>query len=91
MSYKSLKNTYSNLSQVKSNRGKNFDAMHRFIMNMKAWLRGIYGSVRDLQPYLDQYCYKFNRHKSKGNIFNLILKRMANHHAVTYRHIFSVT
>jgi len=90
-SYKSLKSTYSNLTQVKSNGGKNFDAMHRFIMNMKAWLRGIHGSVRDLQPYLDQYCYKFNRHKSKGNIFNLILKRMANHHAVTYRQIFNVT
>ena len=29
--------------------GKSFDAMHRLIMIMKATIRGIYGSVRDLQ------------------------------------------
>jgi len=90
-SYKSLKNDYKKLTQVKSNKGKNFDAMHRLIMTMKSWLRGIPGSVRDLQPYLDEYMYKFNRHKSGGNIFNLILKRMVNFPAVTYSKIFNVT
>lgn len=68
--YKSLKKTYKNLKQVKSNGGRNFDAMHRIIMTLKSWLRGIPGSVRDLQPYLDEYTYRFNRHKSGGNIFN---------------------
>jgi len=90
-SYASLKKTYKNLKQTKSNSGKNFNAMHRFIMGLKAWLRGIHGSVRDLQPYLDEYTYRFNRHKSKGNIFNLILKRMVNYPARTYDQIFSVT
>lgn len=90
-SYTSLKKTYKNLKQVKSKNGKNFDALHRFIMTLKSWLRGIHGSVRDLQAYLDEFTYKFNRHKSEGNIFNLILKRMVNYHAVTYNQIFNVT
>lgn len=90
-SYTSLKKSYKKLNQIKSNGGKNFNSLHRFIMGLKSWLRGIQGSVRDLQPYLDQYTYKFNRHKSKGNIFNLILKRMANYPAVTYSEIFSAT
>lgn len=89
--YTSLKKTYKNLTQVKSNNGKNYDAMHRFIMNLKSWLRGIHGSVRDLQPYIDEYTYRFNRHKSKGNIFNLLLKRMVNYPARTYTQIFNAT
>ena len=54
-SYKSLKKNYKNLRQVKSNKGQNFDALHRIIMTMKSWLRGIPNSVRDLHPYLDEF------------------------------------
>ena len=90
-SYKSLGNKNWNITQEKSDGGKNFDALHRFIMNFKAWLRGIYGSVRDLQPYLDEYVFKFNRHKMKGRIFNIILKRMSNFPPTTGKVIFSVT
>ena len=89
-SYTSLKNSYKNLTQEISNNGKNFDLMHRFIMGLKAWLRGIHSSVRDLQKYLDEYCYRFNRNKSRGNIFNLLLKRMVNYHPKTSHEIFSV-
>lgn len=87
-SYTSIKKRYKNLEQLKSNGGKNFNALHRFIMGLKSWLRGIHGSVRDLQPYLDEYTYKFNRNKSKGNIFNLILKRMVNFPPRTFKQIF---
>ena len=88
-SYTSLKKTYKNLKQTKSNNGKNFNALHRFIMGLKSWLRGIHGSVRDLQPYLNEYTYRFNRHKSNGNIFNLLIKRMVNFPARSYNQIFS--
>ena len=88
-SYKSLKRTYGNLSQEKSNKGKKFDVMHRFIMSFKAWLRGIHSSVRDLQKYLDEYCFRFNRNKSGGNIFNILLKRMVNYPPRTKTQIFS--
>jgi transposase-like protein len=90
-SYASIKKTYKKLTQEKSENGKNFNQMHRFIMGLKAWLRGIHGSVRDLQKYLDEYCYKFNRNKSGGNIFNLLLIRMANFPPRTSKQIFSVS
>ena len=34
--YTPLKNEYKNLTQVESNKGKNFNTMHRFIMNFKS-------------------------------------------------------
>ena len=90
-SYKTLKNKSWNIKQEKSNGGKNFDVLHRFIMSFKAWLRGIFGSVRDLQPYLDEYVFKFNRNKEGGNIFNILLKRMMNFPPRTYNQIFGVS
>ena len=90
-SYKSLKKKYKNLSQSKSNKGKNFDVLHRFIMGLKSWLRGIHSSVRDLQAYLNEYVFRFNRHLCKGNIFNILLKRMVNFPPRTYNQIFNVT
>jgi len=89
-SYSSLKKDYENLKQVKSKGGKNFNMLHRFIMGLKSWLRGIHSSVRDLQSYLDEYVFRFNRHLSKGNIFNIILKRMVNFPPRTYKQIFNV-
>jgi len=59
---KKYKKSYENLRQVKSNRGKNINALHRIIMTMKSWLRGIPGSLSYLQPYLDEYMLIFNRH-----------------------------
>ena len=51
-SYKSLKSKGWQITQKNSNGGKNFDAMHWLIMTMKATIRVIYGSVRDLQLIL---------------------------------------
>ena len=90
-SYKSLKKSGWLITQKNSNGGKNFDAMHRFIMTMKASIRGIYGSVRDLQTYLDEYVFKFNRHKMQGDIFNILLIRMSQHAPMISSQIFNVT
>ena len=90
-SYKSLKMKGWNITQKHSDGGKNFDALHRCIMSLKATLRGIYGSVRDLQAYLDEYVFKFNRHKMKGDIFNVLLIRMTQHRPMSSTQIFSVT
>ena len=90
-SYKSLKSKGWQITQKNSNGGKNFDAMHRLIMTMKATIRGIYGSVRDLQAYLDEFVFKFNRHKMEGDIFNVILLRMTHHQLLTSKQLFSVT
>jgi len=64
-SYKSLKSKGWNITQKKLKGGKNFNAMHRFITTMKASIRGIYGSVRDLQTSLDEYVFKSKYTRSK--------------------------
>jgi transposase-like protein len=67
------------LSQIKSERGKNFPLLHRFIMGLKSWLRGIHHRVKYLQPYLDEYTYRFNRHLFKDILFHNLVKRLVAH------------
>lgn len=83
--YTPLKNEYKNLIQVESNKGKNFNTMHRFIMNFKSWLRGIHHSVNQLQAYIDEYTYRFNRHFMNENIFQNLLLRVVKHEPRTHK------
>ena len=55
----------------------------------KASLRGIQHSVDNLQAYIDQYGYRFNRSQMKGEIFdNLLTKMVAINHALTFSSVF---
>ena len=88
--YKGLTTNFPNLKQVKSEKkGKNFKELHRTIMNFKGWLRGMHHSVRHLQAYLDEYTYRFNRHKMKEGIFENLINRMMNSTPCTYKMIIS--
>jgi len=53
-SYKKLQNDYPGLVMGKSDSGKNFKLLHRFIMSLKSWLRGQHHYVKNLQAYLDE-------------------------------------
>lgn len=79
--YTPLKKEYS-LNQIPSKNGENFKVLHRFIMGLKSWLRGIHHSVKHTQAYLDEYTYRFNRHFMNGNIFKNLMLRMVNHKPV---------
>lgn len=64
--YKGLEEEFPNLVREKSEKkGKNFPQLHRSIMMFKAWLRGVHHSVHYLQSYINEYTYRFNRHKMK--------------------------
>ncbi|UII25346.1 IS1595 family transposase [Fulvivirga maritima] len=78
--YKPLKKVYKITSQ-KSDPGENFNLIHRCIQQLKGWLRGIHHSVsgKHLQGYLDEYCYRFNRHSSKDTAFDSLVQRMIMH------------
>jgi len=76
--YKGLKDTFKNLVIEKSEKGKNYPTMHRCIMMLKAWLRGTHHSVKNLQPYLDEYTYRLNRHFMKKGLFENLVLRMMN-------------
>jgi hypothetical protein len=80
LGYKPLKSEFKNLVQLDSGeKGGNFPEIHRAIMMFKSWLRGIYHNVTDLQAYIDEYTYRFNRHLMKAPVFeNLIIRMIKN-------------
>ncbi|MFY0602263.1 MAG: IS1595 family transposase, partial [Cyclobacteriaceae bacterium] len=78
--YTPFKADFPNLEQIPSGKkGIHFPDMHRAIMMLKAWLRGTHHSVKHLQGYLDEYCYRFNRHLMKAEIFDNLIGRMVLH------------
>lgn len=86
--YLPLKKQYPNLEgQASGKKGENFKLMHRAIMMFKAWLRGTHHSVRNLQAYIDQYTYRFNRHFMKEEIFDNLMKRMVQRKPCNYKQI----
>ncbi len=67
-----------NITQIESNNGKNFIALHTMIHQVKSWIRTTYSWVSDfnINRYLDEFCYRLNRSRSKVNIFNNLIERM---------------
>ena len=75
--YKPLLKDFENMKQVKSGKkGNNFPELHRVIMGFKGWLRGMHHKVDNLQAYIDEYTYRFNRNKMKEGIFDNLLLRI---------------
>ena len=58
------------MGQTKSGPKQNFQAIHRFIQQLKGWIRGVFHSIKDeyLQGYLDGFCFRFNRHLFRETI-----------------------
>ncbi len=80
--YSPLKNEYKELKQEQSKPKQNFKLFHRQVMMVKGWLREIHHSVKNLQPYLDEFCFRFNRGNATDRIFNNIAERMIYHQPV---------
>jgi len=75
--YRPLTKDY-NITQIESNNGQNFVALHTMIHQVKSWIRTTYSWVSDfnINRYLDEFCHRINRSKSKKNIFNNLIERM---------------
>lgn len=76
-----------NIVQEKSEPKVNFIQTHRFIQGLKSTIRGIYHHISEkhAQGYMDEYCYRFNRHGSKETIFdNLVRRKMVKQPAYLY-------
>lgn len=77
LGYKPLEKYYKNFETKPSGKkGINFPEMHRVIMMLKSWLRGIHHHVNHLQAYLDEYCFRFNRSNMNKQIFNILIEKM---------------
>ncbi len=88
--YAPLSKDFENHIRIYSgDKGGNFPELHRAIMNLKGWLRGMHHHVTDLQDYLDEYCYRFNRSFMKEEIFDNLLKRMIDHEPCFIKNISS--
>lgn len=66
------------ITQVESNNGLNFKAIHTMIHQVKSWIRTTYSWVSEsnINRYLDEFCYRLNRSVFKQDIFNNLIKRM---------------
>ena len=82
--YRNIEDDFPNHVVHLSEGGKNFDELHRCIMMIKAWIRGTHHSVKHLQSYLNEYCYRFNRHLMKLGIFENLMSRMMKHPPTPY-------
>lgn len=88
--YQGMDKIFPNLKREKSEKkGKNFPEIHRSIMMFKSWLRGMHHSVRNLQAYIDEYTYRFNRHFMTDGIFENLMHRMVKAEPCPYKMIIN--
>ncbi len=60
--------------------------VHILASNSKAFLLGTFHGVgkKHLQSYLDEFCYRFNRRRWEGELFDRLVTACANSTGVTY-------
>lgn len=77
------------ITQVLSDKGGNFKALHIMIHQVKSWIRTTYSwvSEKNINRYFDEFCYRINRSQSKDTIFNNLIKRMVDADNSTHRKI----
>ncbi len=66
--------------------------LHTIISNAKAVIGGTYHGLekKHLQPYLGEFCYRFNRRKFPRQLFNCLLAACASTDTVTYDELVGV-
>ena len=77
--YRPIAKAY-NISQVDSNKGLNFKALHTMIHQVKSWIRTTYSWVSEfnLNRYFNEFCFRINRSQSKNTIFHNLITKMVN-------------
>ena len=86
--YEPLKSNY-NITQIKSDKGKNFKKLHIIIHQVKTWLRTIqtHVSKEHIQKYFDEYSYRINRSQSKKTIWHNTIEKMICQKPITQKQI----
>jgi len=77
--YRPIARAYD-ITQIESNNGANFKALHTMIHQIKSWIRTTYSWVSDfnINRYFNEFCFRINRSQSKGTIFNNLITKMIN-------------
>ena len=75
-SYAGLKNVTVNAAKYETG---DLVWVHTAIGNFKAFLLGTYhGSCGDYQPYLDEFCFRFNRRSNPAELFSRLSRAVAS-------------
>jgi len=63
--------------------------LHRIVGNVKVFILGTYHGLgnKHLQAYLDEFCFRINRRKFTGQLFNRLLNACTVSSTVTYREL----
>ena len=76
--YKSYRNLSGVALDAKRYEPGDLHWMHKAISNLKAFLLGTYhGRCQQLQSYLDEFCFRFNRRKTGDQIFIRLTRAVA--------------
>ena len=77
--YRPIAKAYD-ITQIESNNGLNFKALHTMIHQVKSWIRTMYSWVCDanLNRYFNEFCFRINRSQNKDTIFNNLITKMVN-------------
>jgi len=77
--YRPISKVY-NITQIESNNGLNFKAIHTMIHQVKSWIRTTYSWVSDfnINRYFNEFCFRINRSQSKSTIFNNLITKMVS-------------
>jgi hypothetical protein len=77
------------ITQILSDKGSNFKALHVMIHQVKSWIRTTYSwvSAKNINRYFDEFCYRINRSQSKETIFDNLIKRMVKADKIYHKEI----
>jgi hypothetical protein len=77
--YRPISKAYD-ITQIESNKGLNFKALHTMIHQIKSWIRTTYSWVSqfNLNRYFNEFCFRINRSRSKNTIFNNLITKMVD-------------
>ena len=86
--YRPIAKAY-NITQIDSNGGLNFKALHTMIYQIKSWIRTTYSWVSDfnINRYFNEFCFRINRSQSKATIFNNLITKMVEKDKVNQNQI----
>ncbi len=78
-----------NITQILSNKGANFKALHIMIHQVKSWIRTTYSWVdeKNIDRYFDEFCFRINRSQSKETIFHNLIVRMVKADKIYHKEI----
>ena len=86
--YRPIAKAY-NITQIESNGGMNFKALHTMIHQVKSWIRTTYSWVSDanINRYFNEFCFRINRSQSKATIFNNLITKMVEKEKISHKQI----